>query len=121
MRDSLFSRSTPIVISQVRRKLPSIPLTYKERQIHYQDGGRPEIHNSDLHSVREHPREPERYFLGEFLAMHSNLETIAEIDMNNLASATLQQQIRRVPISQAENVTNHTINRERPSVCCASF
>ena len=83
MSDSLLSRSTFMLISQVIRKLPSMPLTCTRGQYMARRAQRRAV--TYLHGVREHPRQPEGDLLGVLLAVHRDLETVAEVYVENLA------------------------------------
>jgi hypothetical protein len=60
--------------------------------------------------MRKHPRQSERHLLRELVAMHRNLKAVAEIDVRDLARFSLQHYIRRVAITEPENVPNHAVD-----------
>ena len=62
-----------------------------------------------LHSTTREER-------GTCLSGHSNLETITEINMNNLPTNAIHQQIRRVPITQSQNMSHHRHDRQCPTI-----
>jgi hypothetical protein len=39
--------------------------------------------------------------------MHCHLEAVTEINMDDLAGVSIQHEIRRMPIAQSENITDH--------------
>ena len=55
------------------------------------------------------------------LSRHSDLETITEIDMNDFPAHSVHQQIRRMTISQSENVSYHRHDRESTTVIAPSI
>jgi hypothetical protein len=48
----------------------------------------------------KHSRQSEWHFLWELLAMHGDLKTISEIDMDNLSCASFKKHVGRVAISK---------------------
>ena len=65
-----------------------------------------------LHRMREHARQPEGDLLGVLLAVHRDLETVAEVDVYDLAREALEHQVRRVPVTQTQNVADHAVDGE---------
>lgn len=67
-----------------------------------------------LHRMCEHTSESERDFLGELLAMHCDFETVAKVDVHDLASLAPQHEVGRVAVSKTEYVADHAVDCERP-------
>ena len=108
-----------MLISQVMRKLPCIPLTCPpcvENKLHNKVNA-----DTHLHRMREHPRQPERNLLRELLPVHRDLETVPKVDVHHLARVPHKHEIRRMTIAQTEDVPDHAVHRERSSVGRAAF
>ena len=70
----------------------------------------------DFHRVDKHTREAERDLLRELVAVHSNLEAVAEVDVEDLAGVAVEHEVRRVPVAEAEDVPDHGHDRQAPRV-----
>jgi hypothetical protein len=44
-----------------------------------------------FHGMRQHSRQSEGNFLGELFAMHGNLKTISEVDVDDFPGASFEQ------------------------------
>ena len=62
---------------------------------------------ANLHGVDEHPSQTEGNFLWKFLSCHGHLETVAEINVQDFTAQSIQHQVGRMPIPQAQNVADH--------------
>ena len=69
-----------------------------------------------LHRVDEHARQTERDFLGEFFARHRHLEAVAEVDVHDLAADATEHQVRRMPVAETKDITDHRHHRKRSRV-----
>lgn len=76
---------------------------------------------ADLHGVRQHARQAEGHPLGVLLALHGHLEAVAKVDVHNLARDSVEHQVRRVAVTQSENVSNHGHDAQRARVICAAL
>ena len=69
----------------------------------------------------EHSCETERNLLRELFAVHSDFETVSEIDVYDLSGATFQKDVGRMSVTQAQDMANHAVDGKGPSVCRSSF
>ena len=69
-----------------------------------------------LHRVDEHARQTERDFLGEFFARHRHLEAVAKVDVHDLAADATEHQVRRMPVAETKDITDHRHHRKRSRV-----
>ena len=69
----------------------------------------------------EHTCKSEWNLLGELLSEHCNLETVTKVDVYNLASMSLEEDVGRVSIAKTQNVANHTVDSKGTGVSCATF
>ena len=73
------------------------------------------VHNADAldhtrflgHRADEHPGESKRYSLGKLFPVHRSLEAVAEVDVKNLAAVSVEHEVARVAIAEAEEVPDH--------------
>ena len=72
-----------------------------------------------LHGIDEHAREAERDALGELVAVHGDLEAVAEVDMEDLARVAVEHEVRRVPVAEAQDVSDHGHDGQAARVPCA--
>ena len=60
-----------------------------------------------LHRIRQHSSQSERHSLRILVTMHGDFEAVTKINVNDLASDTVQHQIRWMSVAKAENISNH--------------
>lgn len=75
---------------------------------------------ANFHGIRQHARQAERHALGVLLAVHGDLETVAEINVHNLARYAIKHEIRGMAIAQTENVAHHGHDGEGARVVCST-
>mmetsp|Transcript_31785 Transcript_31785/g.69550 ORF Transcript_31785/g.69550 Transcript_31785/m.69550 type:complete len:207 (-) Transcript_31785:165-785(-) len=71
------------------------------------------LDRAHLHGADEHARQPERHGLRKLVAPHRHLEAVAKIDVQDLPREAVQHQVRRMPISEPEDVADHAHHGER--------
>ena len=76
---------------------------------------------ADFHGIRQHARQSEGNPFRVFLSFHRNLETITEINVDDLSSDAVKHEVRRVTVAQTQNVANHGHDTERSRVVCSSL
>ena len=54
---------------------------------------------ADFHRIREHACEPEGDPLGILFPLHCHLETVAKVNVNDLASDAVKHQVARMPVT----------------------
>jgi hypothetical protein len=59
----------------------------------YSSADRSEETRTNLHCMGKHSRQSERHLLRKLLAMHGDLKTISEVDMDNLSRASFKEHI----------------------------
>ena len=69
-----------------------------------------------LHGVDKHSGEAEWNLLREFVSVHRHLETVAEVDVEDLSCVAIQHQVRGVPIAQPKDVSDHGHDRKAARV-----
>lgn len=74
---------------------------------------------TDFHSIGQHACQSEWYALWILLAVHSDFETVAKVDVHDLAGDPVEHKIGRMAISQTEDIADHGHNCERSGVICA--
>ena len=62
---------------------------------------------ADLHSVGQHSRETEGDPFRVLVALHGDLEAVAEVDVDDLARDPVQHQVARMPVAETEDVAHH--------------
>ena len=76
---------------------------------------------TNFHGIRQHARETERHAFWVLLPVHGYFETVAEINVDDLAGDTVQHQVTRVAITETQDVTDHGHDGERTRVVCAAI
>ena len=71
---------------------------------------------ANLHRLRQHPREPERYPLGELFTVHGNFKAVAKVNVHDLARHAVHEQVGWVTVTQAHDVPYHTAHGERTGI-----
>lgn len=109
MSDSLLSRKTCITRSQVSLKLPSMPEASKAfTSMRVRRNGTCRMKFvRERESGRARERRATPYTFGILVTQHGHFEAIAKVNVDELAGASLEHDVGRVPVSEAEDVAHH--------------
>jgi hypothetical protein len=76
---------------------------------------------ANLHSVREHTCEAERYLFRIFVTLHRNLKAVAEVDVDDLARNTVKHQVTRMTVAKPKDVAYYAHDTQGSSVVRATL
>ena len=76
------------------------------------------LDTAHLHRVDEHARKTEGNLLWKLVAVHGNLEAVAEVDVEDLTRVAVKHKVRRVPIAEPQDVADHGHHGQAARVAC---
>ena len=71
---------------------------------------------ADFHRKSQHACQAERHALGVFVAVHGHFEAVAKVNVDDLASDSVEHQVGWMSVAQTKDISDHGHDSQRARV-----